>query len=150
MAVDSRHQQAQLSGLPYAADPLRYGAQVSQPQFNNPWANAQNGASPVYPSSQAGSSSMEAPVQMQRQTSMTLPPYNALPITTTALASGSSMLTPAPYGHPSAMQPSQEIRYPQFSAAPSSSYPAQAPAFSLDHGYGYASDAVRRPSHQHP
>jgi hypothetical protein len=154
MAVDSRHP-AQMGVIPYPADPLSYRTQVAPPQFNDPWVSGPAGSPSAYVSSQAASNSLDTTAQIQRPgNNLTLPPYNTLPITTTALAPGSSLLTAA-YGHPAPLHPPQGLvgnrPYQHFSAATTSTYPAPASQFSLDlhdarNGYGYASD-VRRPSH---
>jgi len=149
MAVDSRHQ-SQLAGLPYEHQ-LRYPG----PQFTNPWGTSAPVSGQIYASSQPPTS-LDSSRQLQSP-SLTLPPYHGLPITTNALASSPSLQTAA-YGNTTGLQGPQDLLnqrgYTQYPTTTSAGYqPTSATGYTLDlpstrnGGFGYSSDAARRPSH---
>jgi hypothetical protein len=138
MAVDSR-QQSHLGGLSYG-----YPA----PQFSNPWGTNPAVSSAAYATTQAPSPNLDSQPHLQ-QRNLTLPPYNTLPVTTTTLGSGQSLLAAA-YGHPPTVTQSQ---YPQYSASGSTGYQTvTAPGYinlpdSRAAGFGFTQNDSRRPSH---
>jgi hypothetical protein len=138
MAVDSR-QQSHLSGLSYG---------YPTPHFSNPWGNNPAVSSAPYGTTQATASTLDGQSQLQ-QRNLTLPPYSGIPVTTAALASGSSLLAAA-YGHPTTVTQSQ---YPQYTASGATGYqPVTAPGYlSLPDnratGFAFATNDARRPSH---
>jgi hypothetical protein len=139
MAVDTRHQ-SQLSGLSYDQQ-LRY----TSPQFSNPWCTSAPVTGQIYASSHPTSSLDNS----QRQ-GLTLPPYHALPLTTTALASGPSLQTT--FGNTSSLQ--HQHSYAQYPTSTSTGYqPAVASGYGLDMsssrngGFAYPGDPARRPPH---
>jgi len=128
MAVDTRHQ-SQLAGLPYDQQ-LRY----TSPQFSNPWGTS----APV--SGQLYASSHPASMEPQRQ-NLTLPPYQGLPISSTAMAQSPSLQMT--FGNTSALQQG----YAQYPTSTSTGYQAVvAPGYS-NAGFAYPGDPARRPSH---
>jgi hypothetical protein len=140
MAVDSRHQ-PQLAGIPY--DQLRYA-----PQFTNPWVTSAPVSGQVYASSQPPTT-LDTSSQLQQRQNLTLPPYQGLPITTTALPHGSSLQT-ASYGNSTGLQQ----QYGQYPTSTSTGYQPSAPTgYTLElpsnraTGFAYPQDPARRPSH---
>jgi len=145
MAVDSR-QHSQMGGI--AFEPLRY----PMPQFNNPWAGGSSGApasSQMYASSHPTPPTLESSSHIQQRPTTISMPYSNLPLTSTALAPGSS-LPGGSYPSASAIQTSQDLlsgrnyasQYP--TTGSSNSYvPASAAGYPMA-GYGFQQDGSRR------
>jgi len=145
MAVDSR-QHSQMGGI--AFEPLRY----PMPQFNNPWAGGSSGApasSQMYASSHPTPPTLESSSHIQQRPTTISLPYSNLPLTSTALAPGSS-LQGGSYPSASAIQTSQDLlsgrnytsQYPTTGA--SNGYvPASAAGYPMA-GYGFQQDGSRR------
>jgi hypothetical protein len=138
MAVDSR-QPSHLNGISYG-----YG-----PHFSNPWGAAQTVSSAAYATSQATAPALDAQSQLH-QRNLTLPPYNAVAVTT-AMGSGPSLLAAA-YGHATNV-PQQQ--YPQYTTAGSTGYQSvTAPGYinlpdNRAAAFSFAQNDTRRPSHQY-
>jgi hypothetical protein len=143
MAVDSRQQSHHLNGMSYG---------YAGPHFTNPWGSNQAGSvsSAAYASTQPTSSSLDNQSQIQQRNPLTLPPYNTLPVASTTLASGPSLLA-AHYGHPANVTQPQ---YPQYTASVSAGYQTTAPGFinlpdNRAAAFGFAHNDARRPSHSY-
>jgi len=150
MAVESRHQ-PQRPDMPYDSNHLRYPA---PPQFTNPWDGASQVSSQNYSLTRTPTS-LDTSRQLQSP-GLTLPPYQSLPVASSALTPSPSLQTS--FGNGAGIQAPQDLlnqqrnftQYPTTTSAAYSTttagYPMELPSARTG-GYAFQSEVSRRQSH---